>query len=58
MMATSGRKLEDSQRRRVLRMREHGLPLKRIAGEEDLNRNTVRKIVRAALDKEPPQREE
>jgi DNA invertase Pin-like site-specific DNA recombinase len=45
-MATSGKPLDEFDRKRVERLARGGVPIRRIARDEDLSRNTVRKILR------------
>ena len=47
-MATPGRPLDYHDRQRLIKRREHGVSIRRLAKEEQLSRNTVRKYVRTS----------
>lgn len=45
-MATPGRRLPDNERQRIIKLREHGLSIRKVAAEQAVSTRTVQKVLR------------
>jgi lambda repressor-like predicted transcriptional regulator len=46
-MATPGRPLPDHERQRIIKLREHGLSIRKLAAEQMVSTRTVQKVLRS-----------
>lgn len=46
-MATPGRPLPDHERNRIIKLRENGLSIRKLAAEQSVSTRTVQKVLRS-----------